>query len=580
MKKLSLLMIVVSFLFTGCGFQKMAKKYEDVTYQVIPEVLETHGGVVKVEVKGKFPEKYFHKRASVDFQPYFEYEGGKQQLKSVKIAGEKVQGATVTIKRKAGGSFTYTDQFNYQPYMNVGELQVNVKAVKGKKSLELGQTKLADGIIATSERLGWDEDLEVAAHGYEKETIITKKASLYFDYNDARLSTSQKLNKMKENIDKINELKTFIEKEWVIKNIEVNAWASPEGELSINTKLSEDRGKAAEKWLLDYFNTADRNKARTTKMKIEDVKRKYTHTVNAKGEDFDGFMAAIQNSNLAEKQAIINVIKMQTTKTQREQEIKNMTVIYAEIETILEPLRRAEIVVHCFEPKKTDEQIAEFAITNPTQLDEKELMYAATLTDNIDTKLKIYNTATTQFSSNWKGFNNAGVILMEKKNLNEATVMFEKANALAPNNGQILNNLGVATMWKKDFKAAGEYYEKAKQAGVSHNYNMGVLKIKGGEYDEAMRLMSGKSCRYNLALLQLLQGNAAEAVKTIDCIKEKGANAYYLKAIAGARTGNTSVLIDNLKKAVSENPNYKAEAKKDREFIKYFNNPDFQNAVK
>lgn len=580
MKRLSTLLIIATLLFSGCGFKKMAKKYEEVKYQVVPEVLETHGGIVKFEVKGTFPEKYFHKKAIIDFQPYYEYEGGKFELKPIKIVGQKVKNGNVTINKKTGGTFTYVDQFAYQPYMSFGELLVDVDAAKGSKALELGKTKLADGIITTSERIGIEGDLETAAHAYEKETIITQKASLYFDYNDARLLTTQKLNKQSANTDKIKELKSFVEKGWVIKNIEVNAWASPEGELTINSKLSEARGKAAEKWLVDYFNVLDRNAAKASKKKIDEVKRNYKHSVDAKGEDFDGFMAAIQNSNLKEKQAIINVIKMQTSKTQREQEIKNMTVIYAEIEAILEPLRRAEIAVHCFEPKKTEAQISEYAMTDPSKLDEKELLYAATLTENLDTKLKIYNNTIAQLSNNWKAYNNAGVVLMQQKKLNEAGAMFEKANALSPNNGQILNNLGVLSIWKKDYKMAEEYLEKAKQAGVSNNYNLGILKTKSGEYDAAASLMSNSPCKYNLALLQLLQGKATEAVKTLDCIKEADANSFYLKSIAGARTGNVSVMIDNLKKAVNLNPLYKAEAKKDREFIKYLSNPDFLNAIK
>lgn len=583
MKKFSpiLFVVMLAVMLTGCDLKKMAKKYDTVKYEAKPEVLEVHGGAVKVEVKGTIPAKYFGKKVTVEIQPVVKYEGGSLPLKKAVIRGEKVvQGEGTVIKKKEGGSFTFTDQFAYKPEMMVSELYLEAKANKKKKTVSLGELKIADGIITTSLRIDTDDnDVEIAADGYEKVVVVTKKANLYFDYNSANLSMGQKLNKMQVNIDAINNLKAFVEQGWEIKDIQINAWASPEGELSINTKLSEDRGKAGQKWLVDYMNSLDQKKAKEMKVKVDQIKRKYTLTVNAKGEDFDGFMTAIQASNLPEKQSIINVIKMQPNKAQREQEIKNMAVIYAEVEAILEPLRRAEIVVNCYEPKKTDEQIAQLAISDPSKLDEKELLYAATLTDNEDTKLTIYKTATKQFPNSWKGFNNAGAILLKQGKNDEALTFLEKANALAPNNGQILNNLGVIYLRKQDRKAMSSL-EQAKQAGVNVNYNLAILKIQAGEYDEALKLMGNNTCRYNLALAQVLAGKAPDAVKTLDCMKQKSAEGYYLMAIIGARTGNTSMMYDNLKKACAENPKYKAEAKKDREFLKYHNNADFQNAVK
>jgi tetratricopeptide (TPR) repeat protein len=577
-----LLVALLAVLLTGCDLKKMAKKYDTVKYDAKPEVLEVHGGNVKVEVKGTFPAKYFGKKVTLEFQPVLKYEGGSQPLKKIMIVGEKVvQGDGTIIKKKEGGSFTFTDQFIYKPEMMASELYVEAIATKKNKSVSLGEIKLADGIIMTSQRVGLeDDDLEIAAHGYEKVVIVTKKANLYFDYNSANLTMNQKLNKMQQNIDAINNLKTFIEQGWEIKDIQINAWASPEGELSINAKLSENRGKAAEKWFVDYMNGLDKAKAKELKVKVEDIKRAYTLTVNAKGEDFDGFMSAMQSSDIPEKQSIINVIKMQTDKAQREQQIKNMTVIYAEVEAILEPLRRSEIVVNCFEPKKTDQQIAELAITDPSQLDEKELLYAATLTEDMETKLKIYKSATTQFPNSWKGFNNAGAILLMTGKTNEAVTYIEKADALSPNNGQVQNNLGVIATRNKETKKAITKLEAAKQSGINVDYNLGVLKIIAGEYDEAIRLMGSKSCRYNLALAQVLAGKATDAVKTLDCMKVKTAEGFYLMAVIGARTGNTSMMYDNLKKAGAENAKYKSEAKKDREFLKYHDSTDFLNAVK
>lgn len=576
-----LLVAFITVFMTSCGLKRMAKKYDTVKYEIKPEVLESHGGVVKFEAKGRIPAKYFARRATVTIQPSIKHEGGTLPLKEIKLSGNKVKNPQGTvINRKSGGTFTNNQEFNFTPEMKNSELIFTSTASRGKKTVQLGTTKVADGVIATSTRIVEDEDLSIAEHGYEKETILTQKANLFFDYNDTRLSDRQKLNRLQENINALNELKSFIQIGYVIRDIQINSWASPEGELTLNQNLSEGRGKAAQKWITDFFNAEDQKIARAQKRRARDVKRIYTLNVNAKGEDFDGFMRALERSSLPERQAITNVIKMEANKLDREKKIKDMTVIYAEIETILEPLRRAEIVVNCFQPKKTDAEIANLAISDPSKLDEKELLYAATLTEDMNVRLNIYKTATVQFPNSWKGFNNAGIILLQQNNIKDGATMIEKANALAPNNSQILNNMGVIASWRKDYRAANKYYQQASQAGLNTNYNQGVLKVVTGEYSEAVRLMSGKSCKYNLALAQLLAGSSAEAVKTLNCMPVKTAESHYLLAVIGARTANTSMMYDNLRKAISMKPELKVEAAKDREFIKYFESSDFKNAIK
>jgi hypothetical protein len=325
MRKISpiLFFAIVAVLLSGCDLKKMAKKHETVKYEANPEVLEVHGGAVKVEVKGTFPAKYFGKKVTVDIQPVLRYEGGQVPLKKIKIVGEKVvQGDGTIIKKKDGGSFTFQDVFVYLPAMMVSELFVEVQATKGKKTVSLGEVKIADGIIMTSQRIALDDEVDIAAHGYEKVVVVTKKANLFFDYNSSNLSMNQKLNKLQANIDAINTMKAFVEQGWEIKDVQVNAWASPEGELSVNAKLSEDRGKVGQKWFVDYMNSLDQKKAKDMKVKVEEVKRPYTLNVNAKGEDFDGFMAAIQASNIPEKQSIINVIKMQPSKLNVSRKLK------------------------------------------------------------------------------------------------------------------------------------------------------------------------------------------------------------------------------------------------------------------
>lgn len=584
MKNLNLKIVVAlvlsAALMSGCGLKKMAKKYSTVKYEAKPEMLETHGGKINTAVKGVFPAKYFDKKVTLEFTPVLKWEGGSYTCKTIKIQGEKVTGDGVTINKVNGGTFDWADVIPYKPDMNASELVVNVKATKGKKTKDFGEVKLADGVIYTSERVAKDEEVAIAEHGYKKEVLITETANLYFDYNSANLSMTQKRNKLDENKELLKKVEEFIAKGWKIKTIDVNAWASPEGEEAYNAELSNDRSTAAKKYVDSYIEKLDKEKAKTLKKKYEEVKREYTVNPKANGEDFEGFMSAVQKSNLKEKQAIINVIKSQPSKVQREQEIKNMTVIYAEVEEILEPLRRAEVSVVCYEPKRTDENIAMLSTTAPDSLKAEELLFAATLTEDNQTKVNIYKSGTKIYADNWKFWNNAGAVMMEMGNGSEAKPFIEKANALSPNNAIVMNNMGVLASWDKDYATAKTRYEAAQSGGVNANYNLGILKIREGDYDGAMKLFGSKTCKYNIALAQVLKLDYTNATSNLNCCKLGNGAPFYLLAVIGARTNNTSMLYDNLKKAIAAESSYKAQAKEDREFFKYFNSTDFQNIVK
>ncbi|HOY32553.1 MAG TPA: tetratricopeptide repeat protein [Bacteroidales bacterium] len=573
-------LILVAVMFTGCGLSKMIKKYPTVKYSVTPEVLETHGGKISVAVNGTIPPKYFNKKASVTVTPVLKSMDGTTlaTLKSMTLKGEKATGEGQTIKYKEGGSFSYTDVVNYNENMNMSELSIGPLATKGKKiDVPLGTNKLADGVIHTSTRIEQEEDLQTAEHGYELETIITKKGNLYFEYNKSNLNLNMALNKDVVNAAFLNDtVFGFIGLNWKIKSISINAWASPEGELSLNQKLSDERGETAKKWFYDKIKKMIKDKKLANITKPEELQV----AVNSKGEDFDGFMKALNASNIPQKQTISNVIQSQSTKAEREKAIKDMTVIYSEVENMLSVLRRAEFVVECYLPKKTKEQIIQLSTTAPDKLDNKELLYSATLTEDVNTKYVIYKSATTLYPNDWRGFSNAGMCAMKLGKLDEAKNYLDKANQLNPNDGQINYNLGVLSFWNKDDAAAQGYFAKAKAKNIDVSHNEALLKIRQGDYAGAISAFGGKKCKYNLALAQLLSGNNTAAKQTLDCTKPQNAAVYYLTAVNAARTSNTSVMYEYLAKAISADSKFRKEASEDREFLKYFKDAAFLDAIK
>lgn len=290
-------------------------------------------------------------------------------------------------------------------------------------------------------------------------------------------------------------------------------------------------------------------------------------------------MAAIEASDIKDKNAILNVVRSAEV-SQREQEIRNMILIYPELEKdILPALRRAMIAVNTFEPKKTDEEIAQLATSDPAVLQLNELLYAATLTEDLRTQKMIYASTMELHPKCARAVINAAEVEFLLGNTTEAKALLEKAETMTDKAPSLYNNIAVINIVERDFVAAENNLNKAKALGGDTDYNMGVVNIFKGDYAKAVNLMQSNNCDYNLALAQLLNKDHAAAKATLDCAPES-VKVSYLKAVLAARDNDSAAVYSNLMEAIQKDGTYKNVAKGDREFIKYFSEPDFQAVVK
>jgi tetratricopeptide (TPR) repeat protein len=577
----------------GDPLKKMEKNYGTVTFKAEPDPLEAHGGKVPVKITGTFPEDYFHPKAAMYIEPVLVCDGAEIPLKPILLKGTEVGGEGIVIS-KDGGSFTYETVVDYNESCRASELHIAPVAFipKGdlpaglteesivenyKKNVKLPDSKLADGIIVTAERFAFNQTGAIVPHGYELETILTKEAVIYFEVNKHALNWNVPMNKVEANKAKLTELVDFIALGYKIKDINIDGWASPEGEETFNQGLSEKRTKTGNDYMIDKIKGLI--KAKESKMTIADAAKDVTYNSAHHGPDWNGFITSLQNSDIKEKNSILNVINSAGTPARKEEEIRNMIKIYPEIEAkLLEPLRRAEIAVNVYEPKKTKEEIIALSTSNPSALDEKELLYAGSLQTDNKVRLQIYKSAIELFPNSYKGYANAGAIEVEMGDTKAAKAHLEKAASLNANSGEVHNNLGIVYALEGDYAKAEEHFTKAGQLGTNASYNLGVISIHKGEYAKALTQFGNKTCDYNVALAYIASKNYPPAEKQLSCAP-KDAQTHYLTAILGSRTANTNMLFENLGKAIQMNPAYKTEAKIDREFIKYFADPNFTSLV-
>ena len=596
------LLVVVA---ASCGSIKtMQKNHNQVRYQVSPNPLEAHGDKVIVTINGNIPENYFQKNAVVYMQPILTWETGEVILSPMNLKGSKIEGNGKAIDKKTGGRFVYKDTVLYREGMENAQLTLNPVAYKAKAvneadatrsealensgAMELGNVKISQGINSTSNRVDTRGDLSMAPHNYSPKTTELMSANIYFTVNLADLNWNNEQNKKNDAKRAVDNMKSYIANNSVPRQIFVNAWASPEGEESFNIGLSKKRSETTEKLVNTILDEALTERAKAENIKpadvkkyIQDAKKDVVIQTNAKGEDWDNFIRLVEGSSLREKNTVINVVKSQPDKIRREQEIRNMSVVFRQIEQdILPILRRGEIAFNFSGVQKTDQEIAKMAVTNPDNLTFDELMYAASLTSNYANKLAIYKSATERFGSQWEGWNNAGAVGLTLNQLDESRQYLETADKLSPNNATIKNNLALLHLALKDVQTADKYMQEAVALGNEQAMvNQAIVDIKKGNYEEAARKLDGRKCVYNLALLQLLTGNTGNAIRTLDCCMDQTAEVNYLRAVCYARLDDVPGLIKNLREATKQEPAYKYKAKNDIEFRRYISNYEFQTIV-
>ena len=558
---LPLLMAMVVALFSSCS-KKMGELSADY-FTVTPQVLEAVGGKVPATINGKFPEKYFNKKAVVEVTPVLKWNGGEAKGQPATFQGEKVEGNDQTISYKMGGSYTMKTSFDYVPEMAKSELYLEFKATIGKKVVTIPAVKIADGVISTSELVNNTLGNANPALGEDAfQRIIKEKhdANIMFliqqaNIRSSELKTAKEFNKEVANVNEAANKK--------ISNIEVSAYASPDGGVSLNTTLAENREN------------------NTTKLLSKDLKKaKIDAPIDAKytAQDWEGFQELVSKSNIQDKELILRVIAMYQDPAQRESEIKNISAVYKELaNTILPQLRRSRLTLNYEIIGKSDEEITKLASSNPSELNVEELLYAATLTSDPAKQEAIYTQATKQFPNDYRAFNNLGKLAYQAGNVDKAESYFKKAASVNAS-PEVNMNLGLISLIKGDKAAAETYFGKAagtKELGES----MGNLYIAQGQYERAVNSF-GDSKTNSAALAQILAKDYNKAKNTLANVTRPDAYTDYLMAVLGARTNNSSMVTSSLKSAVAKDSSLAKKAATDLEFAKYFTNADFMNIIK
>jgi Flp pilus assembly protein TadD len=560
---------ILAFVFTSCAPKPMGA-LDPSYFSTNPNPLEANGGKVVATVTGKFPPNYFDKKTVVVVTPVLKTSTGAEYRGTpVTYQGEKVQGNNQQVSYKLGGTFTQQVAFDYKPDMAKSELLLEFSATRVKKTYEIPSVKVADGVIATSTLVAVNSEnlnAPIVADKFQRVIQEKKDANILFAIQQANLRPKElKQNALVDLIKRIREAKDSANLK--VNDFGLHSFASPDGGVKINEPLSKNREK-------------------NTKSYLEKEMKKLKANVNLDAtftaEDWDGFQKLMENSNIQDKEVILRVLSMYSNDPdKRMAEIKNLSSVFKNIaDQILPQLRRSNVSLTLDIIGKSDDQIANLAQENPSQLSVDELLYAATLTTDPAKKAAIYQKVIDIYPNDLRGYNNLGTINFNNGNYDEAGRLFAKAFAIDPNSPQVNYNMAIVALTQGDAAKAQQYLGNAGNLGGSDvNQALGIIYLQQGEYDKA-KTAFGDAPTNNAALSQILTKDYSAARATLNNVKTPDGETAYLLAIVGARTNDRQLVYDSMRKAVATNSQWGVKATTDAEFAKYLTDTDFMNIIK
>ena len=524
-------------------------------FNVTPTPLEAIGGEVPATINGTFPVKYMKKKAVVTVTPVLKYEGGEAIGQSATFQGEKVEGNGTTIEYKMGGVYTMKSNFTYSDPMLKSDLYARFDAKLGKKAVSIPEVKIGYGVIATSQLLSrCGMNGATAPDAFQRIMEQKQEANIKFLINQANLRASELNTVSIKDLGKILREINDNEETRALQNIEVSAYASPDGKYAINEKLAEKRQNVSADYLKGELKKID--------MKA-DVDTKFT------AEDWDGFQELISKSNLQDKEVILRVLSMYKDPEEREEQIRNMSEVFTDIkESILPELRRARLIVNYEIIGRSDDQIVAQYNNDPSKLSVEELIYGANkLVKDDETRRQWNETIGRLYPSDYRSLNNMAQIAITNGQTSLAQTYLKQATGINRNAPEVNTNLALLALKDGDVATAESYLSKGSGSNTFKEV-MGNLNIAKGNYTQAASDLAGVKSN-SAALAQILARDYTSAKSTLSDIKNGDAITSYLQAILAARTGDAGTVTTALANAIRQDPTLAERAANDYEFEKY-----------
>lgn len=530
----------------SCGKSRaeQMKLAENVQITCTPEVLALVGDQIPVDLTVTYPDGYFHPKAILEVTPVLVYGGGEEQKGPTYIyQGEKVLD-NFTVVPKTGDTVREKFAFNYAEGVEQAYLELRGVARYKDKEIAIPAVKVADGTIVTQLLAETEGYYSYKKDNYQAVLHEQTEGQVMYDYNSSTIKGSELRS---QSIKELQAALAAIEADprYTVTGTSVVAYASPEGGQAYNAKLSDQRAASAEKAWSQV--TGDKNAPDNLE-------------VRSIGQDWEGFREAVAKSDIEDKALILRVLSMYSDPAVRENEIKNMSKVYTEInKNVFPELRRARFITEMDYQNFTDEELVELSRSAIDLLDEEGLLRVASITTDASRKTVLYNKAVNKFDSDRARFNLAAMALDDER----PDAAARQLDAIKAQDADVMNARGVVELQRGDRKAAADWFRKAGTA--ESKANLGLIELMEGRYDAAAKQLAGTK-GVNGAIASLLAGNLDEAESRVTC---KCGHAEYVRAIIAARKGDADGVKTHLANLEAKDKQLYEKSRTDIEFAKY-----------
>ncbi len=547
-----------SLLLASCSSLKLSNKQ----VYVEPKPVEVIGSKVQANIHVNFPPKAFPKKAVLRITPIIRYIGGERSAREVYYQGEKAFNNYTVVPYKSGANVSFNVAIPFEEKMKAGALYLKLAVKKGSSWKQLPELRIADGVRATeSYATVQGIDPALAPDGFQRVIKEAYDANIMFQIQRANVRSSEAKK------EEVEEWKYIVQNAKETPNqkvsVEVQAYASPDGNQDLNERLSESREK----------NTRSVLKRDFRKQRMSDVEINAHYTA----EDWEGFKKLVEASDLQDKELVLRVLEMYPDPESREREIKNISAVFSQLaDEILPKLRRSRLVANIEIIGKTDEEILDWVKKAPGYLSIEELLHAATLIKEPKEQIKVYRIVNKIFPKDYRAYNNIGAVLYKSGNTDLAEVWFKKAEKCKINNVTKMNR-GLINLTKGETKQATELIANATDVAEG-GQALAYLYLKQGEYEKAARLY-GDYASNNAAIAQIQMKDYRKAMQTLNAVAQPNAMTYCIKAIVAVRQNDRAEAKADLRKAVQLNPRLIKTIAEDIEFAEILKDAVFMNEL-
>ena len=284
----------------------------------------------------------------------------------------------------------------------------------------------------------------------EKSKIRKEKGSAFIDFpvnvaviNDKYSNNAAELNKIIETINTIKK-----DSNVSITHISIHGYASPDGPLRINERLSRERTQALKEYVSRLYT-----------FEGKDIHTSYTP------EDWEGFEALLGDTVFQQKEAIMRNVTSDHHPDHKEKMIKSQFPAFYRFASRhwFTLLRHSDYTIEYHVRPFTVEESQKVFDTNPKNLSLEE-MFRLALTHSPGSEMynRIFMTAVQQFPDNPTANLNAACIALMQKDTKTATAFLRKAPAVPE---KTLAE-GVACFLQGDYEKAETLFRQAKDAGL------------------------------------------------------------------------------------------------------------------